>query len=316
MADENKIQKINPLKQFEQQVAVAKNVKDILKIDIVKNRYIANFTALTGRSDGLQVFEQEAFAFIDLVNTKPEIMECDPFSIVAGLIRASTYGLSFSGNDLSVYPRGVKQKDGSFKKALVVEPQAHGKKRLLARVAGIKKIDEGVVVYKDDTFAYSPKLKQVTKHEQKWPVPVASEDTVIAAYCTVHFEDGHTEDVIVNNHRLKAARAASKMTNGGDLWIKYYEEACKKTTYNAAFKVHWKKPETAVLFQQWEAPDDQPETQDITSEEVDPTVISPSVETETFNPAVNEQTGEVYPTEEVKQKKQPKPKKEEEEPFV
>lgn len=310
MAEENKVQKINPLKQFEDQVAVAKGVKDILKIDIVKNRYVANFAAISGRDDGLQVFEQEAFAFIDLVNTKPEIMECDPFSIVAGVIRASTYGLSFSGNDLSVYPRGVKQKDGSFKKVLVVEPQAHGKKRLLPRVAGIKKVDEGVVVYKDDVFAYSPKSKQVTKHEQKWPVPAASEDTVIAAYCTIHFDDGHTEDVIVNNHRLKAARAASKMNGGGDLWNKYYEEACKKTTYNAAFKVHWKKPDTAVLFKQWEAPEEQ-DTQDIPTEEVDPTVISPSVETETFNPAVNEQTGEVYtPTEEATTKKQPKPKKE------
>jgi recombinational DNA repair protein RecT len=314
MAEEKKeVAKVNPIRQFEQQVALAKSVKDVLKIDIVKNRYVANHTAITGHADGLQVYEQESFAFIDLANNKPEIMECDPFSIVAGFLRASNYALSFSGNDLSVYPRSVKQKDGSYKKVLIVEPQAHGKKRLIGRMPEVKTVDEGVLVFKNDVFKYDPKRKKVTVHEQSWPVPKAEEATVIAAYCTIHFKDGHEEDVIVSIDEIKAARAKSKMEGGGELWKSHFGEACKKTTYNRAFKVHWKKPQTDVLFKY-----DQPSGEDTVdaqsedvSDAVDPTVVDqaqPAVDQkDDFKSNVNESTGEVYEEAKVVQKEKKKP---------
>lgn len=255
---------LNPLKAMEQQIATAKNVKDLLKIDVVSNRYIANYEAGTGRKDGKERFEREAFAFMELANNKPDIMECDPISIFAGFIKAGVTGLSFGSSKLSVYPRGVKQKDGSYKKHLVVEPDAHGKKEMLERMPNIKKIDEGVVVFKGDEFEYSPVIKQVTKHVQKWPVPKAGEDTVIAAYVSIHFEDNHREDIVLSLEELKIARSKSKMEGGGELWKTHFAEACKKTCYNRAYKVLYKMPDTAVIFKQY----DQEETTDTTYQEV------------------------------------------------
>jgi recombinational DNA repair protein RecT len=321
MAEEKKqdLQKVNPLKQFEQQVALAKNVKDILKIDVVKNRYVANYSAISGRQDGLQAYEQESFAFIELVNNKPEIMECDPFSIVAGFLRGSSYALSFAGNHLSVYPRNVKQRDGSYKKVLIVEPQAHGKRRLLEKMPAIKEIMEGVLVFKDEEFIYDRKQKKVLSHKSKWPEPEPSETTVVGAYCTVKFQDGTEREVVVTQTELKKARAASKMNEGGDLWIKYYGEACKKTTYNRAFKVYWDKPQTDKLFS-YTVPDDSDggETVDAASEDVsaaDPTMIDqaqPAAEQkDDFKSNVNESTGEVYEEAKVVEKSKKKT-----EPFI
>lgn len=307
MADEKQTQdvaKINPLKQFEMAIKEAKSVKDILKIDSVKNRYVANYQAISGRTDGLQNYEAEAFAFMELATSKPDIMECDPVSIIAGFLRGSTFGLSFQGNHLSVYPRGVKQKDGSFKKMLVVEPQAHGKRRMLEKMPSIKEVKTGTLIYKGEKFVYDRKKKQVISHESIWPEPEASEATVMGAYCTIVFSDGKEEEIVVNQHELKKARTASKMADGGDLWIKYYGEAAKKTAYNRAFKEKWDKPKSDALFA-YTVPDesDDSDTQDTTAEDVtdqvDQTVLSQGnsssvQQEEKFNPSVNEQTGEEY----------------------
>lgn len=315
MAEEKKTQdvaKINPLKQFEMAIKDAKNVKDILKIDSVKNRAIANYTGITGRNDGLQYYEQESFAFMELATTKPEIMECDPVSIIAGFLRGSTYGLSFQGNHLSVYPRNVKQRDGSFKKMLVVEPQAHGKRRLLEKMPAIKEIMTGVLVYKGEEFIYDRKQKKVISHKSIWPEPEATEASVEGVYCTIVFTDGTEREVVVNRHELKKARNASKMEGGGELWKTHYGEACKKTSYNRAFKEYWDKPQTDALFT-YSVPDDSDgsDTQDTSAEDVthqvDQTVISQgqpeqpdtSLKEAKFNPAVNEATGEIYQQAEV-----------------
>ena len=247
---------MNPLRKLEQEVSVAKNVKDILKINLLADRYIANYQAISGREDGRARFEREAFAFIELVSNKPDIMDCDPFSVMAGFIKAGVTGLSFTDGKLSVYPRGVKQKDGTYKKNLVVEPDAHGKKEMLERMPTIKKIDEGVVVFRKDVFVYDPHKKQVSKHEQAWPVPNPSEETVIGAYCTIHFSDNHTEDIVLSLEELKKARSKSKMKDGGELWVTFYGEACKKSTYNRAFKVHHKMPSTVFVFPEYEGGDD------------------------------------------------------------
>lgn len=307
-------QKTNPIKALEQSIAAAKGIKDIVKIDVVKNRHVANYEAVTGRKDGLQNYEREAFALIELANSKPEIMECDAFSIMAGFLRASSYGLPISSGKLSIYPQGVKQKDGSYKQMLVVKPDAHGRKELLMRMPTIRKVDEGVVVYKDDAFTINPKLKLVTKHEQAFPVPKASKDTIKAAYCTVHFTDGHQEDIIMSIDEIEIARSKSKQPNG-QMWAQSYAEACKKTTYNRAYKVHYIAPDTVTLYKQFEAPESVIESEHEVVTESDPTVIASAESvSEEFNPSVNEQTGEVYEPEVTSGKK--KGKKEEPEAFA
>lgn len=271
---------LNPLKKLDAEIASAKSVKDLLKIDIVSNRYIANYQAGTGLKDGKERYEREAFAFMELANSKPEIMECDPVSIFAGFIKAGVTGLSFSSSKLSVYPRNVKQKDGSFKKFLVVTPDAHGKKEMMERMPSIKKIDEGVLIFTKDEFKYDSIAKKVTKHEQVWPRPEANETNVEGVYCTIHFTDGHREEILLDRHELKKARDKStnvsyvdgqKVKDGGELWRTHYGEACKKSTYNRAHKVHYKVPETAVIYQAFESPEEPIDTtyQEEKSEEPD-----------------------------------------------
>lgn len=250
------VQKVNknPLKQLEMTIAEAKNVKDLLQISVVSNRYIKNFEAATGRSDGAETFEREAFAFIELANNKPDIMKADKMSIFAGFVKAASTGLSFSSGKLSVYVRGGK---------LVVDPDAHGKKEMLERMPDIKKVDEGILVYAGDEFRFDSVAKRVTKHEQVWPRPKASEENIAGAYCTVHFTDGHREDVLVDIEEIKIARSKAPTQN---VWNQHFGEMCKKTTYNRAKKVLYKQPNTVVLFGAWEGK----ETEDVTHQEVRP----------------------------------------------
>lgn len=292
MAD---IAKVNPVKALENQIAQAKSVKDVLKVDFAKDRFITNWNALSGRQDGLQKYEQEVLNFIELANSKPDIMNCDKFSIVAGFMRAAGWNLSFQGNDLSVYPRGGK---------LVVEPQAHGKRRLLEKMSTIKEVAAGTIVFKGENFVYDIRRKVVVKHEIKWPAPEANPSTVDGAYCTITYTDGSQRDILVNASEIAKARAASKMQDGGQLWIQYYGEACKKTAYNRAFKELWRKPETTVFYEQWESKDEdqQPETVDQNVEVMDIPDSTSVGETKPISATeqVNTDTGEVTPTVEPK----------------
>ena len=263
----------NPLKVMEQQIATAKSVKDLLKIDVLVNRYISSYEAATGRKDGVERFERESFAFMDIINSGKDLEQCDRISQFAGFLKGAMTGLSFSSGKLSVYYRSVKVGD-DWKKYLVVEPDAHGKKEILGRMPTIKKVDEGVVVFTTDEFGYDPISKMVKIHTQKFPLPKASKDTVMAAYCSVHFTDGHREDVVITIDEIEAARAHStnvsyhgqeKVKDGGQLWTQHYGEACKKTTYNRTYKVLNVEPDTPVMFKRFEIKE---EVQDIPHKEV------------------------------------------------
>lgn len=298
---------LNPLKKLEAEIASAKDVKGLLKIGVLSDRYIANFEAGTGRKDGKEMYEREAFAFIELANKNPAIFECDPFSVFAGFIKAGMTGLSFGSGKLSAIPKMM-----NGKKILTVEPDAHGKREMLERMPTIKKIDEGVVIFNKDAFVFDAKNKKVVKHEQAWPRPEASEANVVGAYCTVHFTDGHSEDVVVDLNELKKARAKStnvswvdgaKVKDGGQLWVQHYGEACKKTTYNRAFKVYYKQPSTAVIFKQFESKE---EDEQVTTDVAHTTVSEEDV----FPTATQEEAAQVVDAEVVEEAKTaPKEKK-------
>ena len=296
----------NPIKALERQIQSAKTVKDVLKVPFAKDRYIANFQAMSGRTDGLQQFESEAFNFMELANAKPEIMQCDKFSIIAGFMRAAVWNLSFMGNDLSVYPRGGK---------LVVEPQAHGKRRLLEKMPGVKEVKEGVIVFDKDEFEADVANDKVIKHKQKWPRPEAKPENVTGAYCRIVYDNGTTRDIIIDSSEIAKARKASKMQDGGALWTQYYGEAVKKTAYNRAFKVMWRKPEASVLYEQWEAPEggeDIPEAQVMEPSEPvmpdDNLMKNIQLTVEPAHEEVDPETGEVTI---VADKKREEPKKDE-----
>jgi recombinational DNA repair protein RecT len=285
----------NPIKALERQIQGAKTVKDVLKMEFAKDRYVKNFQAMSGRTDGLQQFESEAFNFMELANNKPEIMGADKFSIIAGFMRAGVWNLSFQGSDLSVYVRGGK---------LVVEPQAHGKRKLIEKMPGVKEVHEGILIFTKDEFEYDVATEKVIKHKQTWPRPEAKPENVLGAYVTIEYKNGDKIQVVVDQSEIAKARKASKMQDGGALWTQYYGEACKKTAYNRAFKVKWRKPEASVLYEQWEAPEGG--SDDFTAdaqvvEHTEPIMPDDTFQTTPSGDTVDTSSGEVImPTIEVK----------------
>lgn len=313
MADQTQITKANPIKALEQQIAAAKDVKGLLSIDAVKNRHIQNYQAVTGRQDGASKYERDVFAFMEKVNANPELMQCDPFSIFAAFVKVGSYGIS--ADKIYLRPQGVKQKDGGWKQMMKVDPDPFGKKEMLENMPTIKRINDPVLVFNKDAFMYSPKEKKVTKHEISFPIPKPSEDTIMAVYVTVDWADGRSQEYMQTLEELKIRRSKSTMKEGGQLWTTHYGEAAKKSVINYVFKVEYKQPDTVVLYKQYEAPEEEEQkTIDVPEQQADQTLIaqSESPSTEEFNPAVNEQTGEIY--EEAKVTKGGK--KKEQEPFV
>lgn len=308
MADQTQVAKTNPIKALEQQISVAKNVKDLLSINAIKDRHMNNYMAVTGADvkTAISKYERDVFSFMEKVNANQELMKCDPMSIFAAFVKVGSYGIS--ADKIYLRPQGGKMK---------VDPDPFGKKEMLERMSTIKRVNDPVLVFNKDVFMYSPKTKQVTKHEMSFPVPKPGEDTVMAVYVTVDWADGRSQDYMLSLEELKTRRAKSQMKEGGQLWQQHYGEAAKKSVINYLFKVEYKQPDTVVLYKQYEAPDEEEKTIDLPEQQPDPTVIAPteSVATEDFNPAVNEQTGEEY-------QQQPvitggkKNKKADQEPFV
>lgn len=263
---------MNPIKNLEVQIANAKSIKDLMKIEVVAERYIANSEAF-GNKNAKERFERDAFALIEIVNSKPDLLDCEPMSMFAGLIKTAAHNIPLSSGKWSVYFRNAKQRDGSYKKVLVCDLDAHGKKEYLENQDNIKRVDPGVVVFKGDTFKYDPINKKVTQHEQIFPIPKAAPDNVIAAYCTIHFSDGHSEQVVLSVAEIEIAKSKSPSKDKA-VWINHYGEMCKKTTYNRAYKDHRRTPKNVVEYKQYNTE----ETHDTTAEVVSSSSIASDVE--------------------------------------
>lgn len=287
---EQQVQKVNPVQALEQSIAKAKDVKQLLSISAIRDRYIKNYSMATGQKDGEARYERDVFAFMEKVNTNPDLMSCDPFSIFAAFVKVGSYGVD--PDKLYLQPQPVKQKDGSYKQMMKVSVDPFGKKELIERMKTITKVNDPVLVFNQDEFEVDPRGKRVVVHKQKFPLPNPSEDTVKAVYVTVEWASGKEQDFWLTLEELKKRRAASKMSGGGILWGTHYGEAAKKSVINYLWKAEYKKPESVLLFPQYEAP--------ITAEDEEPAqeaqVVqdTPATPVEEFRPDVNEETGQIY----------------------
>ena len=310
------LQKVNPIKALEKSIAEAKNVKDLLSIPAIHNRYVKNYEMGTGRHDGEARYERDLFSYIEKVNNNAELLECDPFSHFAAFVKIGTYGVS--PDKIYLQPQGVKQKDGSYKKVVKVSTDPFAKKELLERMPTILRVGDPMLVFNADTFKVDPKNKKVLKHEQEFPQPKASEETIKAVYLTVDWAGGYSTEYWLSLEELKTRRSKSKMNGGGALWQEHFGEAAKKSVINYLFKAEYKAPETQMLFPQYEqavVADEEP-----TDADVIPEVVSDSsdVPEDKFDGNVNEQTGEVYEkaVSEKPDADKKKKKKGDEEPFI
>lgn len=303
MSTENKqVQRVNPVKALETAIQSARSTNEVLLIPAVKDRYIKNYEMATGNPDGAAKYERDKFAFIEKVNANPELMNCDPLSIMASFMKLATYGVH--PDKIYLQPQGAKQKDNTYKQFMKVSLDPFGKKEVLERMSTIKRVEDPQLVFNEDEFEVDPRAKRVTVHKSKFPLPKPSEATVKAVYVTVVFADDRERDYWLSLEELKIRRSKSKMNGGGELWGTHYGEAAKKSVINYLYKSEYKAPETNKLFPKYEDAVEIDHEEE-TTQTVE-TIPATPVTGDGFMPNVNEQTGEVYePAQVVKKKEEP-----------
>lgn len=229
------------LKKIEEQLIQAPSVKAALQLQFVKERFIANYQAVTGRKDGDSKCESELFAYMEIIHDKPELGAADRFSIFAGFVKAGTMGLSFRDNKLYVIP--------SKNKTVKVQSSPAGKREMLENMDTIKQCPEGVLVMKGDKFVHD-KLNGVVKvHESTdKSVELKTLDDIVASYQRVIWKDGHINDVVVYHSDLIKARAKSPAQSDQSFWAIYPGEACKKVATNRSYRLYHKYPDNIITY--------------------------------------------------------------------
>lgn len=237
----------NQIATFDQKLANVKNVKEIFSIPDVKERFIKNFEALTGRKDGANRLEQEKFAYLEILNEKPELKAAPPFSHFGAIVKAGTTGLSFRDNKLYVQP--VKNREGVVI-GLKVSSSPAGKREQFEMMPTVRQAPEAQVVVKGDIFLYDKLNHKIIEHKNtKESVTEDKLENITHSYQRIIWKDGTSTDVVVPHADLVQAKKKSKIksTDAG-LWVEWPAEACKKTATNRAFRLYHKYPDNVVVL--------------------------------------------------------------------
>jgi recombinational DNA repair protein RecT len=300
MAEEKK-ETSNQIATFDQKLALAKSVKDIFEIPDVEERFIKNYEAQTSRKDGKNRFQQERFAYMEMIHDKPALKQAPMWAHFSAIVKAGTTGLSFRSKRL--YAQPLTNKDGVVV-GIKVDPSPAGRREMLEMMMTVKQAPEAQVVCKGDIFIHDKLTQTISKHETtEKSLPADKLENITHAYQRIIWKDGTITDVVVPNFDLVKAKSKSKVKGDGGVW-EWIEEACKKVATNRAFDRYHKYNDNVVVIGGDEANDDSiTPHEDVTYE--------PPTQTE----HVDEDTGEV--TKEPKSQaqeaqivSQPKPEKE------
>ena len=253
------------LKKIEEQLNNAPSVRHAMQLSFVQDRFIANYQATTGKKDGEARFQSELFAYMEIVNDKPDLARADRFSHFAAIIKAGTTGLSFRDNKLYVMP--------GPNNSVKVQSSPAGKREMMENMPEIKSFPEAQLVMKGDIFTVDKLSGQVIKHENtdKSSVDTSKLDDIIASYQQVCWKSGVVNSVILYKSDLLKAKSKSKAQSEAGFWAQWPGEACKKVATNRAFRLYHKYPDGIVTFGK-----DEDTTEDATYEET-PLVSQPPV---------------------------------------
>jgi len=172
-------------------------------------------------------------AWLILQNTldkdkRPVLQVCTKDSIANALLDMAVQGLN------------PAKKQGYFiayGKQLVFQRSYFGTMAVTKRVAGAKDIF-AEVVYKGDEFEYTIHRgnKVITKHVQK--IENVDPSNIIAAYCTIIFDDDRQFTDIMTWPEIQKAWSKSKMNpdKEGSTHKEFAQEMCRKTVINRACK--------------------------------------------------------------------------------
>jgi hypothetical protein len=226
------------LKEMENALTNAPSIKSALTMDFVKDRFVKNFEAVTGRKDGSSKFEAELFAYMELLEDKPDLKKVDRFFHFSAMVKAGTTGLSFKDNKLYVIPKGG---------GIQVKPSPAGKREMLEMMKDIKRVPEPQLVMTGDKFVYD-KLNNVIKEHistDKTSTKI-NLDNIFASYTRIMWRDNTIIDVVVYHDDLVKAKAKSPAQSEASFWAQWPGEAAKKVSVNRAFRLYHKYPDNVA----------------------------------------------------------------------
>jgi len=160
-------------------------------------------------------------------NGKPVLQACTKNSIANSLLNMVVQGLTPAKNQGYFI---------AFGQQLVFMRSYFGTMAVTKRVTGAKDIF-AQVVYEGDEFEYEIEFgrKKVTKHVQK--IENVNGDKIVAAYCTIVFDDDRWYTEIMTMDEIKRAWEMSR-TKGGKTHKEFPQEMAKKTVINRTCKMY------------------------------------------------------------------------------
>ena len=210
-------QKALSLKDIENALAQAPSIKSALTMNFVKDRFVKNFEAVTGRKDGATKFEAELFAYMELLEEKPDLKKVDRFFHFSAIVKSGTTGLSFKDNKLYVIPKGS---------GIQVKPSPAGKREMLEMMKEVKRVPEPQLVMTGDKFVFDKLNNVIKEHDttEKSSYKIHL-DNIFAAYTRIMWKDGTITDVVVYNDDLRKAKAKSPAQSEAAFWGQWPGEA-------------------------------------------------------------------------------------------
>jgi len=270
---------MSQLAAFDQKLAQAKNIKEVLQIPEVKERAIKNYQATTGRTDGENRYEQERFAYLQLIVDKPDLAKVDKFYHFGAIVYALTTGLSFRDNKLYVIPNG---------NGLKIQSSPAGKREMLEMMPNVKSAPQAVLVMKGDLFVHDKANHKVIKHETTEKSSESMKlENIRAAYQRINYKDGSYIDTVVYYDDLVKAKSKSKAKSDQSFWNEWPGQACEKVATNRAFRLYHKYPDNVVLIGNMES------TGEDESTEYAQVIDEPVNKGQTRTEQVDESTGEI-----------------------
>lgn len=134
---------------------------DIVKADIVRDRFISIYDTLWGNGTGKATYERESIYFNKLLREKPELQNGTRFSLFTAFIDLALCGLSLEqGARALCYLIGRNVNVGTRERPVwegrvVLTISAYGELVLRARAGQIRHADNPVLVYENDEFSFS-----------------------------------------------------------------------------------------------------------------------------------------------------------------
>lgn len=167
---------------------------DIVKSDIVRDKFIDIYNTLWGAGTGEAAYERESIYFNKLLSDNPSLQKGTKFSIFTAFIDLAVCGLSLEqGSRALCYLIGRNVNVGTRENAVwegrvVLTISAYGELVLRERAGQIRHADNPVLVYSNDEFAFSDKggRKEV---EYTCHLPHKGQ-SIIACYLRITRADG------------------------------------------------------------------------------------------------------------------------------